>query len=141
LGAGESMSDNSVSMKVKHGINPPVVTANISITDAGDVIRGLGGEPDVTVTISKSDPADGEIMLAISNGMYFLGLFSAQGDVYQYIAAGNERLRGRAAFSIEGALTGIESRYVVDAGAAVAAIQEWVTVAREAATSGNWMKM
>ena len=83
----------------------------------------------------------GRFMIAVSGGNYFLGLFSPQGRAYQYVAAGSEQLSTRITFTIEGERTEIESRYVVDAWAAAAAVREWLAAGREAASSGHWLKM
>jgi hypothetical protein len=44
-------------------------------------------------------------------------------------------------FTIRGEATGIESRWVADAGTAAAAVREWLAAGRGAAASGNWVKM
>jgi hypothetical protein len=80
-------------------------------------------------------------MIAVSGGNYFLGLLSPDGGMYQYAAAGGEQPGARATFTIRGEVTGIESRWVADAGTAAAAVREWLAAGRGAAASGNWVKM
>lgn len=128
-------------IRIECDSDPAPIAENISAVDAGGVIRNLADGPDVTVTISRSRPADGKIMLAVSDRRYFLGLFAPPGEAYQYVAKGNEGLAGRTLFNIEGEPTEIESQYVADASAAAVAVQEWGEGGREAATSGRWMRM
>lgn len=129
-----------VTVEINSGGVRAVVTENVTAGDVGRVICGLADEPDVTVTISGSHPSAGRIMIAVSGGNYFLGTLSPDGGVYQYAAAESEQPGARTTFSIEGEVTGIESRWVADAGTAAAAVREWLAAGCEA-PSGNWLKM
>ena len=130
-----------VAVKIERGSVPAATAESMPAGDVGHVIGSLADEPDVTVTVSGSDPAAGEVMIAVSGGHYFLGLLSPAGEVHQYAATGNEQPGAGTMFIIHGERTEIESRYVVDAGPAVAAVQEWLAVGRETASPGHWVKM
>jgi hypothetical protein len=130
----------SVTIEIKRG-NSSSVSSGLSIEEAGSIIRGLAGEPDATVTVSKADAPDGQVMLAVTGTRFFLGLFSLHDEVYQYIAHGNERHQGKLLFTIGGLPTHIESRYVVDVKTADAVIREWLTAGRESSSFGEWKLM
>lgn len=130
-----------VTVEIEIGGVRAVVTENVTAGDVGRVIRGLADEPDVTVTIPGSHPSAGKIMIAVSEGYYFLGLLSPDGGVYQYAAAASEQSGARTAFTIQGEVTGIRSRWAADPGTAAAAVREWLAAGRGAALSGKWVKM
>ena len=93
------------------------------------------------MTVSGSHPAAGKVMIAASGGNYFLCLLSPDGGVCQYAATADGLADARSMFRIEGEVTEIRSRWVADATTAAAAAREWLAAGREAAPSGNWVKM
>lgn len=134
------MTNDSVTIKIAHGDRPPAVRSSLSIDETEDIIRGLANEPDATVTVSLAD-MDAEVMLAISDAKFFLGLFRSSGEVYQYVARGNEGRHGKIMFSISGEPTSIEAIYVTDKETAAAAVHEWLRGGHESATFGYWKRM
>jgi hypothetical protein len=134
-------TQNLVMVEIESGSALSVVTENMMAGDVGQVIGSLADEPDVTLTISRPHPAAAKIMVAVSGGHYFLGLFFPDGGVYQYAAAGYEQLDTRTTFIIQGEVTEIESRWVADAGTAATAVRKWLAVGHEAEPSSDWVKM
>jgi hypothetical protein len=132
---------NPDTVEIRSGGVRGVFTENVTAGDVGRVVRGLADEPDVTVTISGSHPSAREIVIAVSEDNCFLSLLSPDGGVYQHVAAGSEQPGARITFTIQGAVTGIGSRWVADPGTAAAAVREWLAADRGAALSGNWVKM
>lgn len=135
-----AMNDNPVTIEIKRG-SSRTVSSGLSFDEAGSIIRGLVGERDATVTVSKAGSPDERIMLAITDARFFLGLFRPHDEVYQYVADGNERHQGKLLFMIGGLPTNIESRYVVDGETADTIVREWLAASHETSSFGKWELM
>lgn len=126
LGNGEVMGDHYAALEVKRPSMPAVVQRESHAGDVSSAILGMAEEPDVTAIISGEGSPGDQIMIAISNGNFFVSLVCDSGAIYQYIAEGKEHIRGEDEFIISGSRTNIESRYVVDGATAAAVVREWL---------------
>lgn len=131
------MNSRSVTMEIEYAGHPPTVRTGLSVDDVGNVIRGLEGEPDVTVTVSPNE-GNGYALLGVSGGNAFLGLVRPLDELYHYVAHGNENLRGNVLFMTSGEPTNIRSRHVIDIKTAIAVVQEWLTSGYESSSFGRW---
>jgi hypothetical protein len=80
-------------------------------------------------------------MLAISDAKSFLGLVRSSGEIYQYVATGNEDNHEKSRLSIGGERADIEARYVLDVDTAAAVVAEWLRAGYESSSFGRWVRM
>lgn len=135
VGVGPAvMSDLQVKIKIDRWGHPPVLNTARTGAEVGFVLRGLEGEPDTTVTISR-DGMDELLLVAVSGARAFLGLDGPEG-VFQFAHRDNGR-RGRQQLIIGGQESDIESRYVLCLEEAARVAEEWLKKGRES-SFGVW---
>jgi len=132
------MNEKSVRVEIARGVHSSTVRSGLSVDDAGDIIRGLEGEPDVTVTVSWAGVTNERVMLAISGANVFVGLVQPIDELYQYVAHGHDNLQGEIPFVIGGQRAPVRSRYVVDVKTAADVLQEWLSAGYESSSIGRW---
>lgn len=107
---------------------------------AADIIRGMATQPDVMITISRSNAGE-RIMLTINDAKSFLGLVGSSGEIYQYVTNGNEDNHEKSRFSIGGERADIEARYILDVDTTAAVVAEWLGADHESSSFGHWERM
>lgn len=133
----EVMNNRPVTIEIERFGHSPTARTGLSADDVGGIIRGLEGEPDVTVEVSREGVTDERVMLGISGTNVCLGLVRPR-ELYQYVAHGNDDRRGRILFMTSGEPTNIRSRYVVDIETAATVVQEWLRSGEEESSLGQW---
>ena len=124
-------------VEIKRFGQRPAITTGLSVADVGAVIRGLEGEPDVTVMVSWTGTTDENIMFVVNGASVFLGMNRDLDGVFQYVARDNADCQGTQQFMITGTPTDIESRYVVDIETAATVVKEWLGSGEESSL-GWW---
>jgi hypothetical protein len=105
--------------------------------EVADIIRGLEGEPDITVIVSWGK-ANEYVLLGISGANVVVRMVRPLDELYQYVAHSNDDRRGTTLFMTSGEPTNIESRSVVDIETAATVVQEWLRSGEEESSLGRW---
>jgi hypothetical protein len=137
MDASEAMNNRLVTIRIARSDHSPTVRTGVSADDVGGIIRGLAGEPDVTVKVSWEGVPGERVSLAITGFNVFLVLARPR-ELYQYVAHGNDDRQEMIPFITSCEPTDMRSRYVVDIETAVAVVQEWLRTGYEPSSFGRW---
>ena len=83
MGDTAVINNRLVTVEIKRFGQRPTITTGLSVADVGAVIRGLEGEPDVTVMVSWTGTTDENIMFLVNGANVFLGMNRDLGGVFQ----------------------------------------------------------
>ncbi len=131
------MNSRPVAIEIGRGGHSPTVRTGLSADEVAGIIRGLEGEPDVTVIVSWGKVNE-YVLLGISGANVVVRMVRPLDELYEYVAHGNDDRQGTTLFMTSGEPTNIESRSVVDVETAAAVVHEWLRSGGEKSSLGRW---